>query len=96
MACRRSGTARQEKRTAGKPGSTDRLEFNVPPPPCRKREILPDPKYGDVVLTKFMNAIMLDGKKSVAERIVYGAFDRDGRPRHGKIRCRCSRTRSKM
>ncbi|MGO8183122.1 hypothetical protein AB9F40_34265, partial [Rhizobium leguminosarum] len=35
----------------------------------------PDPKFGDLVVTKFMNAIMLDGKKSVAENIVYGAFD---------------------
>ena len=43
---------------------------------AEKREINPDPKYGDLVLTKFMNAIMLDGKKSVAERIVYGALDR--------------------
>ncbi len=42
---------------------------------AEKREVLPDPKYGDYVLTKFMNAIMRDGKKSVAERIVYGAFD---------------------
>ena len=40
-----------------------------------KREINPDPKFGDLVVTKFMNAIMLDGKKSVAESIVYGAFD---------------------
>jgi small subunit ribosomal protein S7 len=40
-----------------------------------KREILPDPKFGDVVLSKFMNNIMLDGKKSVAEGIVYGALD---------------------
>jgi len=40
-----------------------------------KRVILPDPKYHDRMLAKFMNAIMLDGKKSVAERIVYGAFD---------------------
>ena len=40
-----------------------------------KREILPDPKFGDLVVTKFMNAIMLHGKKSVAESIVYGAFD---------------------
>ena len=40
-----------------------------------KREILPDPKFGDVVLTKFMNSVMLDGKKSVAEGIVYGAFE---------------------
>ena len=43
---------------------------------AEKREILPDPKYGDAVLSRFMNAIMLDGKKSVAERIVYGAMDR--------------------
>ncbi|MGI9401179.1 MAG: 30S ribosomal protein S7 [Rhizobiaceae bacterium] len=42
---------------------------------AEKREINPDPKFGDIVLTKFMNAIMLDGKKSVAERIVYGALD---------------------
>ena len=40
-----------------------------------KREIIPDPKFGDQVLTKFMNSIMLDGKKSAAERIVYGALD---------------------
>ena len=42
---------------------------------AEKREVLPDPKFGDIVLTKFMNSLMLDGKKSVAERIVYGAFD---------------------
>ena len=42
---------------------------------AEKREINPDPKYGDLVVTKFMNALMLDGKKSVAERIVYGALD---------------------
>ena len=40
-----------------------------------KREILPDPKFGDEVLSKFMNSVMLDGKKSVAEGIVYGAFE---------------------
>ena len=40
-----------------------------------KREILPDPKFGDKVLSKFMNNLMLDGKKSIAERIVYGALD---------------------
>jgi small subunit ribosomal protein S7 len=39
-----------------------------------KREILPDPKFGDMVITKFMNSVMLDGKKSVAETIVYGAL----------------------
>ena len=41
-----------------------------------KREVLPDAKFGDTVLTKFMNCLMYEGKKSVAERIVYGAFDR--------------------
>lgn len=40
-----------------------------------KREILPDPKYGSQVLAKFINVIMKDGKKSVAEKIVYGALD---------------------
>ena len=40
-----------------------------------KREIMPDPKFGNVVVTKFMNSIMYAGKKSVAEAIVYGAFD---------------------
>ena len=40
-----------------------------------KRKVLPDPKYNDVVLAKFMNNLMKDGKKSVAEKIVYGAFD---------------------
>lgn len=39
------------------------------------REVLPDPKYNDVVLTKFMNCLMVSGKKSLAEKIVYGAFD---------------------
>jgi small subunit ribosomal protein S7 len=42
---------------------------------AEKREVLPDPKFNDVILTKFMNCIMLDGKKSVAERIVYSALD---------------------
>ncbi len=42
---------------------------------AEKREINPDPTFGALVVTKFMNAIMLDGKKSVAETIVYGAFD---------------------
>jgi small subunit ribosomal protein S7 len=40
-----------------------------------RREILPDPKFGSVLLTKFVNMIMMDGKKSVAERIIYGALD---------------------
>ncbi len=42
---------------------------------AEKREVLPDPKFGDVVLSKFINALMYDGKKSVAETIVYGALD---------------------
>jgi small subunit ribosomal protein S7 len=42
---------------------------------AEKREIIPDPKFGDVVVTKFMNSIMYDGKKSAAEAIVYGALD---------------------
>ena len=40
-----------------------------------KREILPDPKFGNIILAKFMNHVMVDGKKSVAEKIVYGALD---------------------
>jgi small subunit ribosomal protein S7 len=44
----------------------------VPP----KRDILPDPKYGNTTLAKFMNHVMVSGKKSVAEKIVYGALDR--------------------
>ena len=43
---------------------------------AEKREVLPDPKFGDMVVSKFMNCLMYDGKKSVAEGIVYGAFDR--------------------
>jgi small subunit ribosomal protein S7 len=42
---------------------------------AEKREITPDPKFGDLVVTKFMNAIMYDGKKSIAETIVYSALD---------------------
>ena len=44
-------------------------------PSAEKREIIPDAKYGDLVVAKFMNTIMYEGKKSVAEKIVYGAFD---------------------
>ena len=40
-----------------------------------KREVLPDPKFGSKVLAKFMNHVMVDGKKSVADKIVYGALD---------------------
>ncbi|MBU2580266.1 MAG: 30S ribosomal protein S7 [Alphaproteobacteria bacterium] len=43
---------------------------------AQKREIIPDPKFTDLIVTKFMNAVMRDGKKSTAEGIVYGAFDR--------------------
>ncbi|WP_213684359.1 30S ribosomal protein S7 [Roseicyclus sp.] len=43
---------------------------------AEKRQVLPDAKFGDTVLTKFMNNLMIDGKKSVAERIVYNAFER--------------------
>jgi small subunit ribosomal protein S7 len=39
------------------------------------REVLPDPKYNDIIVTKFMNCVMKRGKKSVAEKIVYGAFE---------------------
>jgi len=42
---------------------------------AEKREVIEDAKFGDIVLTKFMNSIMYDGKKSVAEQIVYGALD---------------------
>ncbi len=53
---------------------------------AEKREILPDAKYGDAVLTKFMNSLMIDGKKSVAERIVYRALDRvEGRLRKSPV-----------
>ncbi len=54
---------------------------------AEKREVLPDPKFGDTVLSKFMNSIMQDGKKSVAEGIIYGAFDRiQGRSGQDPIR----------
>ena len=43
---------------------------------AEKREVIPDPKYGDLVLTKFMNSLMYEGKKSSAERIVYSALTR--------------------
>ena len=43
---------------------------------AEKREVLPDPKFGDTILAKFTNCLMRQGKKSVAERIVYGALDR--------------------
>ena len=40
-----------------------------------KREILPDPKFGNIILAKFMNHVMVSGKKAVAESIIYGALD---------------------
>jgi small subunit ribosomal protein S7 len=43
---------------------------------AEKREVLPDPKFGDPVVAKFVNSLMYDGKKSVAERMLYAAFDR--------------------
>ena len=49
-----------------------------------KREILPDPKYGDQVLAKFINMIMTHGKKSVAEKIVYGALEQLGEKTRGE------------
>ena len=51
-----------------------------------KREILPDAKFGDTVITRFMNALMYDGKKSVAENIVYGALDMiEGKTRQSPV-----------
>ena len=51
-----------------------------------KREILPDPKFGNVVVTKFMNSVMHAGKKSVAESIVYGALDMiEGKTRQSPV-----------
>ena len=49
-----------------------------------KRDVLPDPKFGSVELTKFMNVLMVDGKKSVAERIVYGALEQIAKKVQGK------------
>ncbi|TDI61084.1 MAG: 30S ribosomal protein S7 [Alphaproteobacteria bacterium] len=42
---------------------------------AEKRQVLPDPKFGDLVITKFVNSLMFDGKKSIAEHIVYGALE---------------------
>ncbi|MBQ3334053.1 MAG: 30S ribosomal protein S7 [Eubacteriaceae bacterium] len=44
--------------------------------PVPKREVLPDPIYGNIVVTKLINNVMLDGKKGVAQKIVYGAFEK--------------------
>jgi small subunit ribosomal protein S7 len=43
---------------------------------AEKRQVLPDPKFGDISVTKFQNVLMYDGKKSAAERILYGVFDK--------------------
>jgi small subunit ribosomal protein S7 len=56
---------------------------------AEKREVLPDPKFGDLVLSRFMNVLMYDGKKSTAEGIVYGAMDtlkRRGGPQADPLR----------
>ncbi len=50
-----------------------------------KRTILPDPKYHDVTLSKFINMVMVDGKKSIAEKIVYGALDVIGEKHKGDV-----------
>ena len=49
-----------------------------------KRDVLPDPKFGSVELSKFMNVLMIDGKKAVAERIVYGALEQIAKKVQGK------------
>ena len=49
-----------------------------------QRDILPDPKFGSELLTRFINMVMMDGKKSVAERIVYGAIDEIGARGHAE------------
>ena len=56
-----------------------------------KREILPDPKFGNVDVAKFINVLMLSGKKSVAERIIYGAFDQIQTRSRARTRWKCSR-----
>ena len=43
---------------------------------AEKRQVLPDPKFKDIIVSKFMSCLMFDGKRSIAEKIVYGAFDR--------------------
>jgi small subunit ribosomal protein S7 len=53
---------------------------------AERREVLPDPKFGNMVVSKFMNSIMYAGKKSVAEAIVYGAFDAiEGKTRQSPV-----------
>ena len=50
-----------------------------------KRDVLPDPKFGSQLLSKFMNAVMKDGKKSVAEQIIYGALDEIANKKGGDV-----------
>src|ERR1700726_926405 len=67
---------RRSKYGAKRPKQSDEEPSKMPRRhSADKREILPDPKFGNVVVTKFMNSVMHAGKKSVAERIVYGALD---------------------
>jgi len=56
-----------------------------------KREVLPDPKYGSRLIAKFVNIMMIRGKKSTAERIMYDALQLDRGPREAGPRSRCSR-----
>jgi ribosomal protein S7 len=67
-------TKRSKPRTCPEPLKR-RRKRNVTSRRPEKREILPDPKFGDQVLSKFMNSVMVDGKKSTAESIVYGALE---------------------
>ena len=60
-----------------------------------KREVLPDPKFGDILITKFMNVLMYDGKKSAAEAIIYGALDKIQRLPRAAMRLKSSRQRLK-
>ena len=60
----------------------------------RRREVLPDPKFHDRMVAKFINAMMSGGKKSTAERIFYGALDLVERARQGRCRWRSSSARS--
>ena len=53
-----------------------------------RREVLPDPKFGSIILAKFMSHVMKDGKKSVAEKIVYGALNTIGE-KGNAIRSKC-------
>ena len=59
---------------------------------AEKREVNPDPKFGNIIITKFMNSVMYDGKKSAAESIVYGALEmieaktKQGRSKYGAKR----------